>query len=516
MSGRELVILLLGLAIIAVVLRGLFVALQARRGQIRLAIDKNIPLNVDLDALELAELPSGGARVVERSLQQVNSQNSALEVASARAAALNLGDGQADADPIPVLMEAVELTAQPVETESEFYQDEGGSDSSGFNEQRLDNESGDDLEDDPDSILFDYPEDDEPGLGVDEDQEDSDPLQRVAPDYPDDVDNEYDEISAEDRSESDADELTERNDAPLEYAEDLEEDDYVAYTDATETGEEAYANSEIESEDQELAGDPSEQRQDTGRGSVTEFGEGSGEFSMTAGERIGYDNRSEQDQQTTLFDATEKSVEAEPKSKRRSLFSAFRRKPKSAATDKGIAEVEDAPVDFEEPIEELEQTFDSSIIEDEHKPGEPAEVIVVNVMAGEGYVFAGGDLLQVLITSGLKFGEMNIFHQRLDSDNKGPVVFSVANILNPGTFDLNSMEEFTTLGISLFLALPAPTNNLEAFEQMLDVAQQICEALDGELRDDNRNIMTAQTIEHYRQRIRDFELCQPKAAGSHG
>ena len=90
----------------------------------------------------------------------------------------------------------------------------------------------------------------------------------------------------------------------------------------------------------------------------------------------------------------------------------------------------------------------------------------------------------------------------------------MANILNPGTFDLNEMEEFSTIGISLFLALPAQINNLQAFEQMLEVAQQVRGALDGELKDDHRSIMTAQTIEHYRQRIRDFELRQLKAAGS--
>ena len=75
MSGRELVILFLGFVIVLVILRGLYVALQARRGQIRMAIDKNIPQDVDLDELEMTELPSGGARVVERSLEEVNFQN---------------------------------------------------------------------------------------------------------------------------------------------------------------------------------------------------------------------------------------------------------------------------------------------------------------------------------------------------------------------------------------------------------------------------------------------------------
>ena len=64
MDLRELVILVLGLTIVGVVVRGLLVALKARKSQLRLAIDKNIPKDIDLEAIELAELPSGGARVV--------------------------------------------------------------------------------------------------------------------------------------------------------------------------------------------------------------------------------------------------------------------------------------------------------------------------------------------------------------------------------------------------------------------------------------------------------------------
>ena len=76
------------------------------------------------------------------------------------------------------------------------------------------------------------------------------------------------------------------------------------------------------------------------------------------------------------------------------------------------------------------------------------------------------------------------------------------------------MNEFSTIGVSLFLSLPSGINNLQAFEDMIEVAQDICNILDGELKDDHRSVMTAQTTEHYRQRIRDFELLQLKAAGS--
>jgi cell division protein ZipA len=176
----------------------------------------------------------------------------------------------------------------------------------------------------------------------------------------------------------------------------------------------------------------------------------------------------------------------------------------------------------EEIADELDQKRTATLaIEPEEQEAHPeefehSEVLVLNVAARDGRVFSGDDLLQVLITSGLKFGDMNIFHKRLSKEHQGTVIFSVANMLNPGTFDLNNMDEFTTLGISFFLALPTPINNLDAFEQMLDVAQEIRATLGGDLKDDHRNAMTGQTIEHYRQRIRDFELRRLKAVAARG
>ena len=38
-----------------------------------------------------------------------------------------------------------------------------------------------------------------------------------------------------------------------------------------------------------------------------------------------------------------------------------------------------------------------------------------------------------------------------------------------------------------------------------DTDRKLAHELDGELKDDQRSVMTAQTIEHYRQRITDFE-----------
>ena len=107
MSLRELIIFLLGLAIVGIILRGLYVALQARRGQLRIAIDKNIPTDIDLEALELAELPGGGARVLSRESADDESPVSAsLDAANQRAESFSLGvEGEA----VPVLMDSVEV-----------------------------------------------------------------------------------------------------------------------------------------------------------------------------------------------------------------------------------------------------------------------------------------------------------------------------------------------------------------------------------------------------------------------
>lgn len=133
------------------------------------------------------------------------------------------------------------------------------------------------------------------------------------------------------------------------------------------------------------------------------------------------------------------------------------------------------------------------------------EVLILNIMAPDGDYFEGNDLLRVLLSSGLRFGDMNIFHYHCGDVGEGPVLFSLANIVVPGTFDMSDMEDFTTPGISLFLALPAEVEALKAFDTLLSTARYIAEQLGGELKDENRSVFTAQTAEHYRQRVMEFQ-----------
>lgn len=133
------------------------------------------------------------------------------------------------------------------------------------------------------------------------------------------------------------------------------------------------------------------------------------------------------------------------------------------------------------------------------------EVLVINVISRDPNGFKGPALLQNILESGLRFGDMDIFHRHESMAGNGEVLFSMANAVKPGVFDLDDIDHFTTRAVSFFLGMPGPRHPKPAFEVMVAAARKLAQELDGELKDDQRSVLTAQTIEHYRQRIAEFE-----------
>lgn len=133
------------------------------------------------------------------------------------------------------------------------------------------------------------------------------------------------------------------------------------------------------------------------------------------------------------------------------------------------------------------------------------EVLVISVISRDPSGFKGPALLQNILESGLRFGEMDIFHRHESMAGNGEVLFSMANAVKPGIFDLDDIDHFSTRAVSFFLGLPGPRHPKQAFDVMVAAARKLAHELNGELKDDQRSVMTAQTIEHYRQRIVEFE-----------
>lgn len=162
---------------------------------------------------------------------------------------------------------------------------------------------------------------------------------------------------------------------------------------------------------------------------------------------------------------------------------------------------------------EAEPSLDDAITEKKQQETKPElklpevepEVIVLSVVVPEGSDISGAALLPTLLTLGMKYGDMDIFHRHEDNAGNGKVTFSLANMLNPGTFNLDDIESFSTQGITLFMTLPNPGDAFDVFDQMLNSAKQLALEFKGQVLDDKRSVMTKQTEQHYISKIRDFE-----------
>ena len=132
-------------------------------------------------------------------------------------------------------------------------------------------------------------------------------------------------------------------------------------------------------------------------------------------------------------------------------------------------------------------------------------VFVLNVLARTELGFAGQDILQILLACDLRFGDMDFFHRHEQAAGRGPIQFSVANMMRPGVFDIDAMDGLHTKGLMFFITLPGPEDMLKGFDYMYETAKAVAKNLDGDVLDETRSAVTRQSLEHMRQQIRELE-----------
>ncbi|MCG3736979.1 cell division protein ZipA [Vibrio cincinnatiensis] len=169
------------------------------------------------------------------------------------------------------------------------------------------------------------------------------------------------------------------------------------------------------------------------------------------------------------------------------------------------------------PVSEPSETHSSNdvssvttaaVAEHESTEEEALQVLVLNVHCAGTEPFIGTKLFDSLQQNGLLYGEMDIYHRHSDLSGTGKVLFSVANMMQPGTLKHDDPALFTTKGISFFMTLPCFGDPEQNFKLMLKTAQQIADDLGANVLDDARNLMTPDRLSAYRKQIQEFKAKQ--------
>lgn len=147
----------------------------------------------------------------------------------------------------------------------------------------------------------------------------------------------------------------------------------------------------------------------------------------------------------------------------------------------------------------------------------PEKVVTIRLMSKGKAGFPGDKLVLAMRSAGLRHGRFGIFHAlQGDTDQ---IVFSVANLVEPGTFDLAALADTRLPGVSLFLVLPGPADALESLDTMIDTARSLAAGLDGELFDEQGSSLSVQRERYIRDEIQQFvreHLTPVATAGSEG
>jgi cell division protein ZipA len=140
-------------------------------------------------------------------------------------------------------------------------------------------------------------------------------------------------------------------------------------------------------------------------------------------------------------------------------------------------------------------------------PRESDLIVSLTLLARDQQKFNGVELHKALQAAGLELAEFDIYHFRdADAEDDARAVFSVANIVKPGTFDVAKLHELTTPGLAMFMQIPGPMTASEAFDAMLEKAQFIAQRLHGIVGDEQRTPLSPQRMRTLRERTLNYDF----------
>ncbi len=96
-------------------------------------------------------------------------------------------------------------------------------------------------------------------------------------------------------------------------------------------------------------------------------------------------------------------------------------------------------------------------------------------------------------------------------EDETKVHFSMANMVKPGTFPFDEMENFSTPGLMLFAQLEGDPEDMTILDELIATARKLAISLHGDVLDDTRCSLTIKKQDEMRQAVIANQLRWAKA-----
>lgn len=128
---------------------------------------------------------------------------------------------------------------------------------------------------------------------------------------------------------------------------------------------------------------------------------------------------------------------------------------------------------------------------------QPSDIIILYILAKPGQELLGSQINSSIQAMGLTFGEMDIYHYRPSNRN----IFSIANMLEPGSFNAETIHAIKTSGLTVFMQISG-SDPIDDLTEMLQRSYQLAGLLNARLCNSERKPLTEQDAENYRAQVR--------------
>lgn len=131
----------------------------------------------------------------------------------------------------------------------------------------------------------------------------------------------------------------------------------------------------------------------------------------------------------------------------------------------------------------------------------PNDIVVIYILPKADKLLNGAQINSAAQALGLSFGDMNIFHYMSNGRN----VFSLANMLEPGSFDADTIHDLKTSGLTIFMQIKGD-DPMDDLTEMLQRSYQLAGLLEARLCNHKRQPLTEQDAENYRAQVRAVDV----------